>query len=757
MGCTYYNVSINAADVALSDDSRVHFDYFDCATGSFATIDFYNPGTVTNAFCNNNTSGIPSYYILVGGFQVLPPNGSNASNNLTSCDVTPTPTKTTTPTQTPTQTPTPTTTQIHCGSGTTTGSYYYTDCCGNFVTGNNVGTNVTFDYTKPSNGVNKLNIAASVICASPSPTPTNTTTPTPTITPTITPTPSKTPSSTATPTPTPQPTQVFRSANNCDVFTLFPMGVDCVTVLSPSSPNSADGILSLNITGGTSPYSISWANGQKTKTNAGLSPGNYTVQVVDYYGDYSSTTVCSLFGPTPSPTPTLTTTPTPTPSGSYPNLCLSVLSNTTTILPAQYYYSGIINGKPSWTSGTYVMSWSNLNQKWSISNYTLFGGTLQSTTTANIPTSGWVLVGGTSSPTLSVTTGICPTYAPLNVLITKNDPTCTNDGSIMITTTGGLTPYLYSIDGGSNFTTANIFNGLPQGNYAVITKDSIGNTANSTVTLTNTVAASTTYVLSVRNYYTQNINAGYKKAYWVLESNPPIPQGTSVSLVLNVEDTQTINSPGSGTTNNLTTVYSGVTVLSPSTTDSNNQVITRPNCSPQTSSITNNVQTYNINMGYGDVISGLTNSTLSITSGDTAANGCVTNLTQDVSVYVSTATASGCNCCSVNTDSTASGGIQGHSISYGQGQTTQVYYTFIIGVGTSQSNACTDFTNNITRRINSSIFGPGVVVFGGSPNNPTPLTGYSFCVYNNFIYTMNSDTGQVGPAVMQGQLPAQCY
>lgn len=755
MACFQYNVYIAAADVAMSDDQRVHFNYFNCSTSSPAAIDFYSSQntTINNAFCNDNDSGIPTYYILVGGSQTLPPNGSYSYVTLTTCN---TPTPTQTPTHTPTPSPTATKAEITCGLGTTTGSYYYTDCCGNFITGTDVGTTVSLNYKKPSNGITKLYQPTSVSCPTPTQTPTLTMTPSSSPTPTVTPTMTKTPTSTSTPNPTPQPTQVFRVANNCDVFTLFPMGVDCVTLSNPSSSNSSDGILSLNITGGTSPYTISWSNGQKTKTNAGLNPGNYTVQVVDFYGDYSSTTVCSLFGPTPTTTQTPTLTPSSSQAPTYPNLCISILSNTTTIQPAQYYYNGIINGKPSWINGTYVMSWSNLNQKWSISNYTLFGGTLQSTSTANVPTSGWILVGGTSSPTISVTTGICPSYAPLNVIVSKNNPTCTNDGSIMVTTTGGLTPYLYSIDGGSNFTTANVFNGLSAGEYAVITKDSIGNTSNSTVTLTNTVAASTTYILSVRNYYTRNINSGYKKAYWVVESNPPIPQGTSVSLVLNVENTQTINSPGSGTTNNLTIVYSGATVLSPSTNNSSNQIITRPNCSPQTSNITNNVQTYNITMGYGDVISGLTNSTLSITSGDTADNGCVTNLTQDVSVYVSTATASGCNCCSVNTDSTASGGIQEHSISFGQGQSTQIYYGFRIGTGTTQTNACSDWDNNITRRINSSVFAEGVTIYGGSPNNPTPILGSSFCVYEGKLWTMYPNTGQVGPIVKSGQNQAGC-
>jgi hypothetical protein len=54
-----------------------------------------------------------------------------------SIPITPTPTTTLTitPTQTRTPNPTPSTTPISCGEAVTTGKYYYTDCCNNFVQG----------------------------------------------------------------------------------------------------------------------------------------------------------------------------------------------------------------------------------------------------------------------------------------------------------------------------------------------------------------------------------------------------------------------------------------------------------------------------------------------------------------------------------------------------------------------------------------------------------------------------------------------
>lgn len=729
--CKYYNVIISSAD--LSDASpntsypsnTVYVLYVDCDGVSF-NKSYTVAETYNNDICvSGGTSVTPYYYkndLIVFGGSI----NSQANITVTDCCPSPTPTKTPTPTptktptQTPTKTPTPTPTQIHCGSGTTTGSYYYTNCCGVFITGTQVGLSVVFDYTKPSNGVTKLNQTASVICASPSPTPTQTQTPTKTTTPTLTPTPTKTPASTSTPTPTPQPTQVYRLANNCDVFTLFPMGVECVTLLSPSSPNTGDGILSLNITGGTSPYTISWNNGQKTKTIAGLGSGDYTAQVVDYYGDYSSTTICSLFAPTSTPTPTTTTTPTPTPTSTYPNLCLTILSNVTTILPAQYYYNGIINSKPSWINGSYVMSWSNLNQKWSISNYTLFGGSLQSTTTSNIPTSNWVLLGGTSSPTINVNEGLCSQYSLFNTLVTKSDSSCANDGSIMITTTGGQNPYYYSIDGGNTFTTSNVFNSLPPADYAVIAKDTIGNVITQTVTIASSESA-VSYTITVSNDSVITPNPGYELSNWSVKVNPPIPVGVTIPLVLNINATQVNNGPGSGTTLNNILVFSGDSVITPSNSTTNSIIGTRPNCSPEISTTTYQNSTYNVTLGYGYGVSGTSGSQLAVTSASTSSNGCVTTLNQTISVFASQPVINGCNCCTVLSDSTATGGITNHTLSLGQVGSTSPFAINVYPLPI-RANAGTGIAGGIIQ-INRLPVTLNLIAFGGgSPGSSTTGT-----------------------------------
>lgn len=60
-------------------------------------------------------------------------------------------------------------------------------------------------------------------------------------------------------------------------------------------------------------------------------------------------------------------------------------------------------------------------------------------------------------------------------VVSASDVNCFNgsDGSITVTAGGGSTALLYSIDGGTNWQTSNVFSGLTAGNYNVVIKDSL--------------------------------------------------------------------------------------------------------------------------------------------------------------------------------------------------------------------------------------------------------------------------------------------
>ena len=771
--CTYYNVIIAQADLDDATgnlsfpNNTVYISYTDCNGVAFDKS-YTIAETYLNDICVSGSS-LPTSFYYKNDNQVL--GQSSAVNTLTDCCPTPTPTETLTPTPTPTltQTPTPTLTSTSTPTLTSTPTPTLTQTSTPTLTltstpTSTIGLTPTSTPTQTSTPTLTLtSTPTSTIGLTPTSTPTQTSTPTLTLTLTptstigVTPTSTPTPSPTTNLTPTPQPTQVYEFENNCGIFTLFPLGIQCVTVSNVSSPNSADGILSLNITGGTSPYSIVWGNGQKTRTISGIGAGNYEAQVVDFYGDFTASTICSLLAPTPTPTTTSSPTPTPSTAPTYPNLCLSI-SSCPPISPIQFTQSGFANGRPVWTaSPNYSIVWNVTLQQWEIQNYTIFGGRLVSRTTTTPPLSGWFVQGGTSSPTVAMTTGTCPSFAPLNTTIQKTDSDCSNNGSIVISACGGQTPYQYSKDGGSTFTTSNIFNNLAPQTYNIIVKDALGNTSTSTTTILGGTTSVTSYTVSVSNYDTTIINAGYVRSQWSVNVVPPLPQGTQISFKLNVNSIQTINGPGSGTTSSLTNVYVGGTQIPVSTTNTNTTVSTRPSCSPETSTVTNINDVYNVTIGYGYGISGVTFSNLNIISGLTSANGCVTNLTQDISVFASSGLISGCNCCTVNTNSLADGGVKNHSLNLGEGQTSQTYYSFVVGVGASEFGACSDESNGTSRLINQSSFGVGVTVYSGNPTNPQPLLGYDYCSYNTYLYYMNPNTGQVtGPVLGPGNAQIAC-
>ena len=596
------------------------------------------------------------------------PTGGSANSNIVSYSyILPTPTQTATPTNTRTPNPTPSTTPIICGEGVTTGSYYYTDCCGNFQQGTDVKLLVTMDYTKPSNGITILYSPASVTCPPPTPTVTPTLTPTNTTTPTITPTSTTTPTLTRTPTQTPTNSQVVRLKNDCDVFTLFEMGVRCNPISQPKTSKSLDGILSLIVTGGTSPYSYYWAGGQRSQTLIGVPQGTYEVVVVDYYGDYTATTFCSLLAPTATLTPSPTATPTVTPSGTAPQLCFIAIGGTS-YGPWQFVGNGSRNGKTTWTyGGDYNITWSSSRNRWEIlgsDNITPFapvgGGLFASTTTALYPDAGWGLVGGTQTYSATVTQGKCPSSIPLQVTLTSENSSCnttTNcNGSITVNASYGIAPYSYSINNGVTFQTGSVFTNLCQGTYTILTNDATNATNTQTITVgfdtqpityqlslsANTSAAQT---VSTDNYASSTT---YLKAV----VTPPLPIGLTIGFNLTVSSIKTYNGPGTGIITDNITITEGGIVKTPSTTSSISQTGDRPNCNPESQVVTTEADTYSLLMTSTSNVLITDTSILEVTEGEAGEqSNCLTNLEQTIYAQFTTPFIRGCDCCSVVADS----------------------------------------------------------------------------------------------------------
>lgn len=498
----------------------------------------------------------------------------------------------------------------------------------------------------------------------PNPTPTATIQPSPTPTPTITPTstlvpkPTATPTSTptSTPTPTPTATSIFQSSpNDCAPITLFEMGVQC-DAIEPTFTTSLDGSIYLLITGGTEPYTITWNTGQQGQFISNLSAGTYISTVVDFYGDFTAVTTCTLIAPTPTPTSTLTPTPTPTSTPVFDSLCMFIdCSNFAewTFNPGSVY----VNNQPTWngTGGAsgYTIVWNTgaTQNNWLVSGFTLFD--IISPVSSAPPISGWKTLGAQHS--VIVTDGACNGILPLVSTANINNPSCNGacDGAILINVSCGTPPYTYSIDG-INFQPSPVFNGLCQGTYTTYTRNSATTVSQTTVlTSGNNIdtynLSFTTNLLNVKNTSNEIENS---TVYHLIVKDSgnnvvtTLPAGVLISFTLVIEDTFAVFGPGTGNNNgSVLEVIKDSIELVP--TSSATTITTTPNlnCSGQTIQTTTLTNTYDITLSTIDNIAGSLVSDILIDSPVTF-NGCTTTLNEKIVMNI-TNLKSNCDCCTI--------------------------------------------------------------------------------------------------------------
>ena len=519
---------------------------------------------------------------------------------------------------------------------------------------------------------------ATTLCSSPTPTPTPTITPTNTASPTVTPTNTITPTQSVTPSVTPSNSPVTRQKNDCDVTTLFDLGISCNVIQSPTESNPVGGILSVNVTGGTAPYSFFWEGGQRSQTLFGIPAGSYEVVVTDYkwpdgqpdgVSDYTATTICVLAGPIPTSTPTMTPTPSQTPPVQCVDLCYIAIApfGLPNEGPYQFVCDGTQNGRFRWTSDNRLdIIWNPINNRWEIYRqdltplvpHTLGGGIVASTTFDLIPDSAWQVFGGDIDYSITMTRGECPAVIPLQVTVDTTNTSCqdlTNcNGSLTILAEDGYPPYSYSIDGGLTYSTNYVYNNLCANDYLVTVVDSFNNIYSSAVpidydslpvtyqlSLTNVGAATPIIVPNVSKTITQVME---------LVVTPPLPVGVSVTFDLTSTAERIINSPGvadSTVTWNVTKNGQLVnTVIGPTAVSSQG---TRPFCSVNDTQLINStVYSNSITITNGDVISITSNTVNTIINGQVSSQtNCTTNIKTTIAGAILTPTIVGNNCSSV--------------------------------------------------------------------------------------------------------------
>ena len=261
--------------------------------------------------------------------------------------------------------------------------------------------------------------------------------------------------------------------NECRPIVIFPLGVAC-QVTNPSGQNTSNGTATLIVTGGTPPYNITWANGNSSFVINNLSVGSYSATIVDYYGDFTANTTCVLTGPV---VPTTTTTTTTSPIITY-DFCMVInYTNREEVVNLSIHFNpnGIVNGKQSWISDDelYTIVWDNVDNRWELVD-TVNNLTVINNDPAYPPLNGWLILGYQGG--VSVTEGECQNIDNLTITTSVNydgcDYLCLN--SITILGGGGEPPYQFSINGGVNWVSNPIFQGLCNGLYTPQIKDSVG-------------------------------------------------------------------------------------------------------------------------------------------------------------------------------------------------------------------------------------------------------------------------------------------
>lgn len=203
-----------------------------------------------------------------------------------------------------------------------------------------------------------------------------------------------------------------------------------------------NGTAAANMSGGATPFTYSWNNGQTTQTATSLPAGNYTATITDANGCSNSQTI------------TITSSSF-TLSGSSTSASCTVNDGTATVTP---------NGG----TNPFTYSWSN-GQTTSTAA-ALGSGSYTVTVTDASGCTSIQMVTVTSSSTFSVST-------------TSTQADCTvNNGTATVNTSGGTNPFTYNWNDGQTTSTAAA---LSSGSYTVTVTDANGCTQMQTVTVTS--------------------------------------------------------------------------------------------------------------------------------------------------------------------------------------------------------------------------------------------------------------------------------
>jgi hypothetical protein len=318
-------------------------------------------------------------------------------------------------------------------------------------------------------------------------------------------------------------TTYVTDANGCitaNTITITPLLLTVTPTITNPLCNGSTGTITLNATGGIAPYNYSLYNSNNVIIAQSLTPvftgvlaGAYTASVKDSNGTNTVPLNIVITSPSPLTASTIITsnqTITVTATGGVIPYLYSInggayqASNVFTNLPAGTYITYVKDANGCITTNT-INVLIPLTVTPTITNPICNGdtGTITLNATGGIPpynyslyNSNNVIIAQSLTPvftgvlagayTASVKDSNGTNTVPLNIVITSPIPLTasaiiTSNQTITVTATGGVIPYLYSINGGT-YQASNILTNLPAGTYSTYVKD-----ANGCITILNPI------------------------------------------------------------------------------------------------------------------------------------------------------------------------------------------------------------------------------------------------------------------------------
>ncbi len=338
---------------------------------------------------------------------------------------------------------------------------------------------------------------------------------------------------------------VIADANNCSTSSTAtitePVALQFNTNSSPASCGNSDGTLTINANGGTGIYQYSIDNGttfQPGSTFSNIPSGNYLVVVTD--ANNCSVSGNGIVNNAAAPLISATAITNVTCYGMN-NGTISITANGGTgalqysINNGTTFQAG--NGFTNLAPGTYDLIVEDINGCEATASIiitepdaiTAVINTVNTTCSNNNGSLSIVAAGGVgiyqysnnngssfqpnstflnllsgnydvviqdaNNCTVTYATNITDSPGPAIQALNSSDLTCngSNDGTITVTATGGTAPLEFSIDGGTNFQSTQLFSNLSPGNYSVVISDANGCTISSPVVISEPVSISASF------------------------------------------------------------------------------------------------------------------------------------------------------------------------------------------------------------------------------------------------------------------------